>query len=65
MVYVVFVADGEKHNMAFKKVLYVWKVRVRIISKRQYRFYSFKSNSEWSNLVQEGFLLGSACNLSN
>jgi len=37
----------------------------RIVSKSQYRLFSFESSSEWSNSVQARFLSGSACNLSN
>jgi len=66
-VYVVFIADGEQHNMARKIVLYVCNVRDCIVGKShcQYRLYTFKSSSEWSNSIQAQFLLGSACNLSN
>ena len=66
-VYVIFIADGEQHNMARKIVLYVCKVRDRIVgsSHCQYRLYSFDSSSEWSNSVHARFLLGSACNPSN
>jgi len=56
-VYVIFIADGEQHNMAHKIVLYVCKVRDQIVSKSQCRLYFLDqalSSSAAKNFVREG-----------